>query len=274
MKYYSLLTVLFLSVVIGCNQKESKKEESASDSVEIIDGHNARISLDYMGEYKGVLPCADCEGIETSLILVDESDYVLKTKYLGKDDGKLFEQRGIYTWNEAGNTVICSYENETAQYFVGENTLTQLDSEGNKITGDLADKYVLKKVVSAVAFASSAAEDNFELTGTKWKLVELYGKPVEKSETSKEDFFIQFDDKSGYAAYAGCNRMAGKYESEQPLRIRFEKGISTLMACPDMTIEQEFAKVLETADNYSIGEDNLSLNKARMAPLARFKAIK
>jgi uncharacterized lipoprotein NlpE involved in copper resistance len=31
------------------------------------------------------------------------------------------------------------------RYLVGENTLTQLDMEGNKITGNMADQYVLKK---------------------------------------------------------------------------------------------------------------------------------
>ena len=44
------------------------------------------------------------------------------------------------------------------------------------------------------------------------------------------------------------------------------------MACPDMTVEQDFLEMLETVDSYAIGSDGtLSLNRARMAPLARFK---
>ncbi|MFN3640898.1 MAG: META domain-containing protein, partial [Flavobacterium sp.] len=61
---------------------------------------------------------------------------------------------------------------------------------------------------------------------------------------------------------------------EDALRIKFSKVASTMMACDDMDTEQEFAKVLETVDNYSLADGKLSLNKARMAPLARFEAIK
>jgi heat shock protein HslJ len=46
------------------------------------------------------------------------------------------------------------------------------------------------------------------------------------------------------------------------------------MACEHMEIENGLNKALVTADNYSLNGDNLSLNKARMAPLARFKAVK
>src|SRR5690554_7428111 len=56
-------------------------------------------------------------------------------------------------------------------------------------------------------------------------------------------------------------------------RIEFSRGMSTLMACENMEVETELAKVLEQADNYTIEGDILSLNKARVAPLARFKRV-
>jgi heat shock protein HslJ len=40
-----------------------------------------------------------------------------------------------------------------------------------------------------------------------------------------------------------------------------------------MELETQFLKVLEMADNYTIAGDNLVLNRARMAPLARFKSV-
>ena len=48
---------------------------------------------------------------------------------------------------------------------------------------------------------------------------------------------------------------------------------STMMACPD-NIEDEFKKILYTTDNLSTDGQTLSLNKARMAPLARFVLVK
>lgn len=45
------------------------------------------------------------------------------------------------------------------------------------------------------------------------------------------------------------------------------------MACPRMDVEMEFLSTLEKADNFNVAGDALELNKARMAPLARFKAV-
>jgi len=40
-----------------------------------------------------------------------------------------------------------------------------------------------------------------------------------------------------------------------------------------MDVERAFGEVLEQADSYSVNADNLTLNRARMAPLARFEAV-
>ena len=46
---------------------------------------------------------------------------------------------------------------------------------------------------------------------------------------------------------------------------------STPKACQEMEIETQLFKVLETVDNYSIKGGVLSLNRAKMAPLAKFE---
>jgi len=40
-----------------------------------------------------------------------------------------------------------------------------------------------------------------------------------------------------------------------------------------METEREFLQVLETADSYFLKGDTLMLNRARMAPLARFENV-
>lgn len=107
--------------------------------------HNSRNSLDYQGTYKGILPCADCSGMETEIQLSSGDSFVRKTKYLGKNEPNTMEETGTFTWNEAGNTITLGGAQGATQYKVGENTLTQLDLQGNTISGQLADKYVLRK---------------------------------------------------------------------------------------------------------------------------------
>lgn len=112
------------------------------DSTEIVDGSNARNSLDVLGVYQGTTPCADCEGIETTVQLLD-STYKTTMVYQGKST-KAFEQTGSWKWLN-GSTIELQDAKSSQKYFVSENRLIQLDNEGNKITGQFADMYILAK---------------------------------------------------------------------------------------------------------------------------------
>ena len=105
-----LSMAIFIASSISCSSEKSieKRESVEISSSSIPLGDNSQTSLDWKGVYKGTLPCADCEGIETSLSLEDETNYVLKTNYLGKNKNSTNEVRGVYSWNEAGNTIILS----------------------------------------------------------------------------------------------------------------------------------------------------------------------
>jgi len=145
----SVLSISLSLFLFGCTQTSktpeiTAKPETSRDSA-ILDGHNSSNSLDVDGLYKGTLPCADCEGIETEIELGKDKSFVKRTIYLGKD-GRIFEEKGFYIWNSEGNTITLSgIKNAPDQYFVGENELIQLDMKGDRITGNLADKYVLRK---------------------------------------------------------------------------------------------------------------------------------
>ncbi|MDP5188405.1 copper resistance protein NlpE [Rheinheimera baltica] len=105
--------------------------------------HSARNSLDWVGTYEGMLPCADCEGINTTVVLAADFSYQLTRVYVGKDAMAL-NSRGQFSWNEAGSTVLLEAE-QPVQFFVGENQLFMLDPLGKRITGELAARYRLTK---------------------------------------------------------------------------------------------------------------------------------
>ena len=110
------------------------------------DSHNSQNSIDWQGTYKGVTPCADCEGIETEITLNTDLTFIIKTKYLGKGDGKIFQETGNFVWDKTGGIIkLEGLKGRPSQYKVGENRLIQLDMEGNIINGALAEKYVLIK---------------------------------------------------------------------------------------------------------------------------------
>ncbi|WP_291781296.1 META domain-containing protein, partial [Cecembia sp.] len=142
----------------------------------------------------------------------------------------------------------------------GENVLFHLDQEGNRITGDLSGMYRLEK-----------NRVDYLLEDKKWVLIELKGNPVERKEGQKEGH-IMFDMETGmFSGINTCNNFFGHYELMEGNRIKFGQAGSTLMACPDMETEKAFMEVLRTADNYSVADDILSLNKSKMTPLAKFE---
>ncbi len=223
-------------------------------------GDNSMNALDWPGTYTGVTPCADCEGIETRLTLKKDMQYILTRTYVGKSQTPQTSQ-GKFSWNAAGSSIQLENENP-GKIQVGENQLFLLDQNGNRITGNLASKYTLQKT-------------NMDIADKYWKLIEINGKAVGSSDKNmKEPHIILRAEDMRFSANGGCNNMMGSFSLPGMNRIQFGKAAATMMACPDMTLERELAEVLERADNYAINNGQLSLNKARMAPLARFVEVK
>lgn len=262
-KLHSILVLaVLITAVLSCNSNKEVHEteimeELTPSNLPLAD--NSMTSLDWNGVYKGVTPCADCEGIETTITLKSDGTFKRMLKYLGKEDN-IFVDEGEFKWNDEGSKVTLKGKEGTAQmYQVGENALFHLDQEGNRITGDLANMYRLEKNPT-----------DFRLEDKKWVLIELNGKPFEKKEDQKEGF-IEFNMETGmFSGNNTCNNFFGSYELLEGDRIKFGPAGSTLMACPDMETENAFMEVLKTADNYSVLDGTLSLNRAKMAPLARF----
>lgn len=109
--------------------------------------HNAQNSLDWPGIYNGFLPCDDCMGLKTSLALNKNGSYVLIYQYTGKSPRDHVE-KGKFSWGDKSNTIVLTARDgaTTRQYFVGENMLVQLDSKGERPTGKLADRYILRRM--------------------------------------------------------------------------------------------------------------------------------
>ncbi|MBL1211508.1 copper resistance protein NlpE N-terminal domain-containing protein [Geminocystis sp. GBBB08] len=257
----ALLSTLLLTTYRQPSNAEIKIESGKHTIIERND--RSANSLDWNGTYEGVVPCASCEGIKTTLTLNQDLSFVLLTQYLGKSE-EVFEVKGTFKWNEEGNTItLDSIKDAPNQFLVGENMLFQLDMSGKRITGDLEDKYMLSKV------------NNQEVTmeNTRWELVEIMGKPVIKNETQREAIFITFNkEKNRVNGFSGCNNFMGGIEIKEGNRLKFEQMASTMMACENMEIESTFLQTLQQVDNYGMKDNVLSLNRGKMAPLLKFIA--
>lgn len=147
-----ILGAMMVVVFAACNNSTQQKTEdnamnsdSSTMQQEQPDMHNAQSSLDWMGTYEGTLPCADCEGIKTTIMLNEDGTFTAKEEYMNKPDGNM-ESKGTFTWDASGTNVTLTDGKDFKQsYKVIEGAILQLDTEGNEITGNMADLYKLSK---------------------------------------------------------------------------------------------------------------------------------
>lgn len=231
---------------------------------------NSLTSLDWPGIYEGILPCADCEGIKTTIQIDTNKTFEVNTVYLGKDKPLKQAKKGTFSWNASGGSItLDGITDGPNQYLVGENKLIQLDMQGQRITGNLASKYELAKLSGPVSNVPDAL-----LIETYWKLTEIMGKPVSgQADGKREAHVILKKEKNRVQGHGGCNAFSGTYELKDLGRISFSAMASTKMACPNLDQESAFMSVFQKADGYIIKGDTLQLIKARMAPLAKFQAV-
>jgi uncharacterized lipoprotein NlpE involved in copper resistance len=151
--FIAMLTAMFFVSCAGDNKEEAKAEDieigpaPGTDSVTpyVDTEHTSQNSLDYAGIYKGVTPCADCEGIETELTLKMDSTFTITQKYLGKGEDAVATKMGKYQWVDGNVIELVGVTDGPARYKVGEGRIWQLDMSGKLIEGALAEKYILKK---------------------------------------------------------------------------------------------------------------------------------
>jgi len=104
--------------------------------------------------WRGILPCADCEGIETSLFLAKDGTWVMNERYQGVTKGpSSFASYG--TWaRTAEKLVLTDSKGEKSYYRAKGDKLEMLDREGNPITSTL--NYTLEPVKASLPLTPMA----------------------------------------------------------------------------------------------------------------------
>lgn len=144
MKTSRILIIVLSSLLTlyGCKSRSGDRSGKTNSKPETIDMHSSRTSVDWAGTYLGKLPCASCPGIYTIIRLNEDETYEKTVEYLESDDVPE-TTTGKFQWDESGSNITIG-ENV---YKVGENQLFVLDSENKIVAGNLAEYYILKKIM-------------------------------------------------------------------------------------------------------------------------------
>ncbi|WP_159331094.1 copper resistance protein NlpE [Tenacibaculum maritimum] len=126
--FYILIISLFFS---SCKTNKQK---------EMVAPHSTEYALDYEGLYKGTFPCADCSGIQVSLLLTKNNTFRYETTYLGKGH---YIEKGNYSVKE--KILTLKESNRSIYFLIGKNRLSFLGEDLKAATGQFASYYELKK---------------------------------------------------------------------------------------------------------------------------------
>ncbi|WP_206367254.1 META domain-containing protein [Sphingobacterium sp. SGR-19] len=133
---------------------------------------------------------------------------------------------------------------------------------------------LLVMLLASCAVRKSSNNGVSDLVGKKWQLVELHGKPVAAKVNGKMPF-LKLEEKSDrYSASGGCNGIGGEYTLEKNNGITFSRGMSTMMACADMSIENGLRTLFDEVDTYAVNENTMRLSKGKDGEaLAKFALV-
>jgi uncharacterized lipoprotein NlpE involved in copper resistance len=128
-----LLSILLLLALLG----------SCATNKETIDYQVRELSPLWVDVYAGVIPAADGPGIEVQIALYSDDTFSLQYRYIDKED-TIFAHKGNFTWNKSKTIITLDIKDYPPYYQVEDDRLIQLDMKGKRITGPLADYYILK----------------------------------------------------------------------------------------------------------------------------------
>jgi uncharacterized lipoprotein NlpE involved in copper resistance len=150
----SLVTAIVIYACQNSGHSADGGHETHGDSSSAHDSSHGNmvsdpsIQADSVITYSGVIPCADCEGIESILSLKKDFTFTGRLLYMGRKStgpgSNEISQSG--SWMRHGNTIHLVEKSGGATYYQQtDSSLIQVDEKGERIGGSLADKFVLKR---------------------------------------------------------------------------------------------------------------------------------
>jgi copper homeostasis protein (lipoprotein) len=125
-----VLLLVVVCLFLSCNSK--KEQETVQNPSDVLDNESTEDVLGQVMVYEGLLPCADCEGIETVLKIyqgdgtIESHTFELTTVYKGKQPEKKIVVEGSYNLerglekDQDGTIYVLNYDKpEANQIFYG-----------------------------------------------------------------------------------------------------------------------------------------------------------
>ena len=134
----SAVALLSLLALFGCNNRAEVQALQPASYAELTPMQQS---------WRGVLPCADCAGIETSLFLEKDGTWVMNERYQGAKVPTVIASWG--TWARTADKLVLTDSDGEKRYFHARGEqLEMLDREGKAISSSF--NYTLSPVKASL----------------------------------------------------------------------------------------------------------------------------
>lgn len=249
-----------VSTYTSCSHKTSGKISSDNDSNEKTE--------EISGVYAGLLPCADCPGIETTLTINPDNSFEISQVYIDRDSGPFISSGKITKGDKDNIWVFKNRYNETFYQFE-DSALIMLNKDQERIQGLLEEHYILKKKED-----EQKDELMLALNGRKWILATIAGLDSLPEMEARDPHIIFDAEEQRIHGFAGCNSFFGQYQIKPDSKISFANIASTKMYCANtMELETAFLKALSDCKEVSVTGNTLQLLNAEGQTIAVFEDL-
>lgn len=105
----------------------------------------AQKETNWVGTYQAVLPCVNCDGLEATLTLKEDTTFMLKIKFLGSDV-VIPDTTGAVIWTEPNKAFTLDVRSYlSSQFVISGDTLLNLGLDGQRVVGADAPKFIFKR---------------------------------------------------------------------------------------------------------------------------------
>jgi len=112
--------------------------------------------------------------------------------------------------------------------------------------------------LGSVACTTPSSSDELQLMGTTWELqqIQLNDGQVFMADPP-QNYTAEFTEGGEVFLKADCNQVAGSFTMEAERLLSVALGPSSLVACPEGSISDEYLRFMGTANSFFIREDEL-----------------
>ena len=257
---FLLIASILLITTSQCSRKTSGK---------VISNHESEESQnDMTGIYTGVLPCADCPGIETTITVHSDNSYEIAQVYTDKDSVPYISS-GLIEEGEKENIWVFKSRYHEVFYQNEDSALRMLNLSQKETEGQPEQNYVLKKKETDRNELLMS-----QLTGKKWILSQLPGVSFSFKEKHRKPHIIFDSEKKRIHGFAGCNSFFGQYIITDDGALKFDNIASTKMYCPEtMEVETALLQALGNCSNFLVSDHSLQLKDAENNIITVFRTL-